>query len=148
MRILLLNGPNLNLLGEREPGLYGHTTLAGIEADFAARAAASGADVRCVQSNHEGALIDALQAARLDCAGIVFNPAGYGHTSVALRDALIATGLPAVEVHLTNLARREPFRQKTLTADVAVGTISGLGALGYSLALDALMTHLQALGES
>ena len=146
-RLLLLNGPNLNLLGVREPEIYGRTTLDALQADLTARAAEAGADLRCVQSNHEGALIDALHDARAHCAGIIFNPAGYGHTSVALRDALIACETPAVEVHLSNTARREPFRHKTLTADVAIGTISGFGVLGYRLALQALLAHLDALGE-
>lgn len=144
MRFLLLNGPNLDLLGDREPELYGAATLAEIEAALCARAEAAGVELRCVQSNHEGVLIEALHAARRDCDGIVFNPAGYGHTSVALRDALIATGLPAVEIHLSNLARREPFRRHTLTADVAIGQICGFGADGYHLALDALTRHVRA----
>lgn len=146
-RLLLLNGPNLNLLGVREPEIYGRTTLGALETELAARAAEAGAELRCVQSNHEGTLIDALHDARADCAGIIFNPAGYGHTSVALRDALIACETPAVEVHLSNTARREPFRHKTLTADVAIGTISGFGVLGYRLALQALLAHIDALGE-
>lgn len=146
MNLLLLNGPNLDLLGEREPSIYGHGTLAELEATQTARLAARGITLRCVQSNHEGQLIEALHAARHDCAGVVFNPAGYGHTSVALRDALLAVGLPAVEVHLSNLARREPFRQRTLTADVAVGQISGFGFFGYGLAFDALLDHLARRG--
>ena len=144
MRILLLNGPNLNLLGERQPEIYGSATLADIENGIKAAAAEHGIEVRCVQSNHEGAMIDALQGARADCDGIIFNPAGYGHTSVALRDALIATDLPAVEVHLSNLARRESFRHHTLTADVAIGQICGFGADGYQLALTALTRHLRS----
>lgn len=144
MRFLLLNGPNLDLLGEREPDLYGATTLAALEATLIATAAADGIELRCAQSNHEGVLIDHLHAARLDCDGIILNPAGYGHTSVALRDALIATRLPAVEVHLTNLARREPFRRHTLTADIVIGQISGFGADSYHLALTALTRHVRA----
>lgn len=142
MRLLLLNGPNLDLLGEREPGLYGAGSLGELEAALSEAAAARGVELRCVQSNHEGALIDALHAARGDCAGVLLNPAGYGHTSVALRDALLAVNLPTVEVHLTNLARREAFRHRTLTADVALGQISGFGVFGYHLALDALVQHL------
>ncbi|MCB9522992.1 MAG: type II 3-dehydroquinate dehydratase [Myxococcales bacterium] len=144
---MMLNGPNLNLLGAREPELYGRTTLDALEADMTARAAEAGAELLCVQSNHEGTLIDALHDARQSCDGVILNPAGYGHTSVALRDALIACERPAVEVHLSNIARREPFRHKTLTADVAIGTISGFGVLGYRLALQALLAHLDALGE-
>lgn len=144
MRFLLLNGPNLDLLGEREPDLYGATTLAALEATLIATAAADGIELRCAQSNHEGVLIDHLHAARLDCDGVILNPAGYGHTSVALRDALIATRLPAVEVHLTNLARREPFRRHTLTADIVIGQISGFGADSYPLALTALTRYVRA----
>ena len=147
MQILLLNGPNLNLLGHREPELYGHTTLPELEAALTARAAAGGAVLRCVQSNHEGALIDAIQAARLDCAGIIINPAGYGHTSVAIRDALLAADHPVVEVHLTNLAKREAFRHRTLITDIAVGLVAGFGVHGYHLALDALLFRLDARGD-
>ncbi len=144
MRILLLNGPNLDLLGEREPDIYGDDTLGTLEAELAVQAEGLGCALRSVQSNHEGALIDAVHAARKDCDGIVLNPAGYGHTSIALRDALIAVRLPFVEVHLSNLAAREPFRHRTLTADVAVGRIDGFGIYGYHLALDALVHHLRA----
>lgn len=143
MRILLINGPNLDLLGQREPELYGSTTLAEIEARLIEQASGQGIELRCVQSNHEGVLIEALHAARGDCDGIIINPAGYGHTSVALRDALAATDLPAVEIHLTHLARREAFRRHTLTADIAIGQISGFGAHGYHLALDALVHHVR-----
>lgn len=144
MRLLLLNGPNLNLLGAREPDLYGSTRLSDIEASLTARAAEAGAELRCLQSNHEGELVDAIQEARLDCDGILLNPAAYGHTSVALRDALLAVGLPTIEIHLSNLARREEFRQRTYTAAVALGQISGFGAHSYTLALDALLHHLHA----
>ena len=144
MRLLLLNGPNLNLLGAREPDLYGSTRLSDIEASLTARAAEAGAELRCLQSNHEGDLVDAIQEARLDCDGILLNPAAYGHTSVALRDALLAVGLPTIEIHLSNLARREEFRQRTYTAAVALGQISGFGAHSYTLALDALLHHLHA----
>lgn len=144
MRLLLLNGPNLDLLGEREPDIYGAATLTDIEAELTAAAARDGVELRCAQSNHEGELIEHLHRARKDCAGIIINPAGYGHTSVALRDALIATDLPAVEVHLSNLARREAFRHHTLTADVAIGQICGFGADGYHLALTALTRYVRA----
>ncbi|MCA9537895.1 MAG: type II 3-dehydroquinate dehydratase [Myxococcales bacterium] len=147
MQILLLNGPNLDLLGEREPDLYGRERLVDIERKLTEHAAARGVELRCAQSNHEGVLIEHLHAARRDCDGIILNPAGYGHTSVALRDALISCERPVVEVHLTNLARREAFRQHTLTADVAIGQISGFGPFGYQLALDALVFHLSAAGE-
>lgn len=144
MRFLLLNGPNLNLLGVREPEIYGAATLADIEAKLTDDAARDGVELRCAQSNHEGELIEHLHRARIDCDGVIINPAGYGHTSVALRDALIASDLPAVEVHLSNLARREPFRHHTLTADVVIGQISGFGADGYHLALTALTRHVRA----
>ena len=147
MRILLLNGPNLNLLGAREPSLYGHTNLQSLEKSLVAAAEERGASLRTVQSNHEGEMIDAIQNAAQDCDGIILNPAGYGHTSVALRDALLAVSLPTVEVHLTNLARREPFRHQTLTADVAIGSVSGFGTYGYHLALDALLNQLTTKGE-
>lgn len=144
MRFLLLNGPNLDLLGEREPDIYGDATLADIEAELTAAAAERGVELRCAQSNHEGELIEHLHRARRDCDGVIINPAGYGHTSVALRDALIASDLPAVEVHLSNLARREAFRHHTLTADVAIGQICGFGADGYHLALTALTRYVRA----
>lgn len=143
LRILLLNGPNLNLLGEREPGLYGSTTLADIEADFTARAATLGVQVDAVQSNHEGTLVDALHDAHRGADGVVFNPGAYGHTSVALRDAISAIAPPVVEVHLTNTAARERFRHHSHVSPVALGTITGLGAHGYVLALEALVNHLR-----
>lgn len=137
MRILVLNGPNLDRLGQREPDLYGRQTLPELEAELQGAATALGLEVRFYQSNHEGELIEALHRSG-DCDGIILNPAGYGHTSVALRDALLIADRPTVEVHLTNLLRREPFRHHTLTADVALGVIAGLGTYGYHLALAAL----------
>ncbi len=142
-RLLVLSGPNLNLLGTREPEVYGTTTLADLEAHVRAAAAAAGYDVRWLQSNHEGALVDAIQAAASDCDGILINPAAYTHTSVAIRDALLAVGLPAVEVHLSNVARREEFRRRSLVADVVVGTIGGFGPHGYKLGTEALLHHLR-----
>lgn len=141
-RFLILNGPNLDQLGARETSIYGQITLADLEAALAQTAHALGAEVRCLQSNHEGVLIDAIHAAKADCTGIVFNPAGYGHTSVALRDALACSPLPAIEVHLSNIHAREPFRHHTLTAPVALGSISGLGPVGYHLALRALVAYV------
>ncbi|MFQ5894381.1 MAG: type II 3-dehydroquinate dehydratase [Nitrospinota bacterium] len=135
--ILLLNGPNLNLLGVREPELYGRTTLAEIEARLKALAQESGVELEYLQSNHEGELIDALHRARGRCVGCILNPGGLTHTSVALRDAIAGTGLPVIEVHLTNPHAREPFRQVSFVSSVAAGTISGFGALGYELALRA-----------
>ncbi len=142
MQILVLHGPNLNLLGTREPGVYGTTTLAQIDADLAQKAADVGATLKTFQSNHEGALIDRVQAARSDGTRfIIINPAALTHTSVGLRDALAAVALPFIEVHLSNIHRREPFRQNSYFSDLAVGVICGLGADGYRLALDHALTR-------
>ncbi|MFN2155592.1 MAG: type II 3-dehydroquinate dehydratase, partial [Anaerolineae bacterium] len=143
LHILVLHGPNLNLLGQREPGIYGATTLAEIDDRLEARAAARGAALRIVQSNHEGVLIDAIHEAFSREDGILINPAGYTHTSVALRDAIAAVGLPAVEVHLSNVHAREVFRHTSLTAPVCVGQISGFGWRSYLLGLDALIDYIQ-----
>jgi 3-dehydroquinate dehydratase-2 len=135
-KVLVLHGPNLNLLGEREPSIYGGATLADIDARLAQIAAAEGHVVTCLQSNSEETLIEATQAARRDdTAYIVINPAAFTHTSIALRDALTATGLPFIEVHLSNVHAREPFRQRSYFSDIAAGVISGLGAAGYEYAL-------------
>jgi 3-dehydroquinate dehydratase-2 len=142
MRVLLINGPNLNLLGTREPALYGHTTLADVEARAIALGADLGLEVECVQSNSEGALVDAVQSAAGRAAAIVINPAAYTHTSIALRDALAAVGLPAVEVHLSNIHAREEFRHASITAPSCRGVIAGLGAEGYQLALRAVAALL------
>jgi len=143
MKILVLHGPNLNLLGEREPEIYGRTTLAEIDAALREQASARGASVDAFQSNHEGALIDRIQAARRTHQAIIINPGGLTHSSVALRDALAATGLPIVEVHLSNIYAREPFRHHSYVSGIALGQISGLGAKGYELALDALLDRLK-----
>jgi len=144
MRLLLLNGPNLNLLGTREPGLYGTATLAGIEADLLRRAEALHCLLECFQSNHEGALVDRIHAARDGIDGILINAGAYTHTSIALRDALLAVAIPYVEVHLSNVHAREPFRHHSCLADRAVGVIAGFGPTSYRLALEGLVGHLQA----
>jgi 3-dehydroquinate dehydratase-2 len=140
--LLLVNGPNLNLLGTRQPELYGTTTLAQLEARVAATAAEFGLDVRAIQSNHEGVLIDAVHHARHDCCGIVVNPAGFGHTSVAFADALAAVALPVAEVHLTNIHGREPFRHHSYVSAIADVVVAGAGALGYDTAVRYLAAAL------
>ena len=141
MQILVLHGPNLNLLGTREPGVYGNRTLDQIDADLIRKATDAGATLQSFQSNHEGALIDRVQAARTDGTQfIIINPAALTHTSVGLRDALAAVALPFIEVHLSNIHRREPFRHHSYFSDLAVGVICGLGADGYRLALDHALT--------
>jgi 3-dehydroquinate dehydratase-2 len=144
MRVLLLNGPNLNLLGLREPGLYGAQTLAQIEAALAERAGALGVELECFQSNHEGALVDRIHAARTAADGILINAGAYTHTSIALRDALLGVAIPFVELHLSNTHAREPFRHHSFLADRAVGVICGFGPTSYSLALEGLVAHLRA----
>ena len=141
-RVLVVQGPNLNLLGTREPAIYGTTTLDEIHAELAAAAKAAGAELEFFQSNHEGALIDRIQEAPSWADGILINPAGLGHTSVSLRDALAATGLPVVEVHLSNIFAREEFRRHSTISAVALGVVSGFGPVGYRLALEALLHHL------
>lgn len=141
-QLLLLHGPNLNLLGKREPGIYGDLSLAGIEAAAQAKAEALGFDLRCFQSNSEGALVDAIHAARYDCQGVVINAGAYTHTSVALHDALRGTRLPFVEVHLSNVYAREAFRHKSYLSAIAIGVICGFGPQGYDFALEALAKHL------
>ena len=142
MAILVLHGPNLNLLGTREPEVYGHTTLAQIDADLSRIAADAGVSLATLQSNHEGVLIDRIHAAREDGTRfILINPGGLTHTSVALRDALAGVALPFIEVHLTNVHRREPFRHHSYLSGVAVGVIAGLGPSGYRYALDRALRH-------
>lgn len=144
-KVLVLHGPNLNLLGTREPQTYGHTTLADINDALAKRAAAAGLDLDTFQSNHEGALVDRIQAARSEGVDfIVINPAAYTHTSVALRDALAGVAIPFIEVHLSNVHRREPFRHHSYFSDQAVGVICGLGWQGYLLALDYVLAQEHA----
>ena len=141
-QIQVVHGPNLNLLGAREPEIYGETTLAEIDADLADLAGKRGCGLASFQSNHEGALIDCVQEAVAQMDGILINPGGLTHSSVALRDALAATGLPVVEVHLSNIFAREEFRKHSFVSDVAVGVVSGFGPMSYRLGLEALIAHL------
>jgi 3-dehydroquinate dehydratase-2 len=138
-RLLLVNGPNLNLLGIREPALYGHETLDDVIRVATDAAAAAGFEVRAVQSNHEGVLIDAIHAAREDCAGIVINPGGLTHTSVVLRDALSSVALPVAEVHISDVYAREEFRHHSYVHDVAVVHVIGEGVAGYATAVARLL---------
>lgn len=153
IKILILHGPNLNLLGQREPDVYGRQTLDDINASLRDMAAGRGAELIIQQSNHEGVLIDAIhdaagQAAGDTVAGIVINPGAFTHTSVALRDAIAAVGLPCVEVHLSNIYAREPFRHNSLLAPVCLGQIGGFGARSYTLGLTALLDHLSSTETS
>lgn len=147
-RLLVLHGPNLNLLGRREPELYGREDLAGIDRALADAAKAAGASLESFQSNHEGALVDRVQEAAGRFDGLLVNPGGLTHTSVALRDALLAVALPVVEVHLSNPFRREPFRHRSYVSDVAVGVVCGFGAASYRLGLEALLEHLRSRGAA
>lgn len=140
--LLVLNGPNLNLLGQRQPEVYGKTTLAEVEAACAQHGTASGFSVTCMQSNHEGALVDAIHAAKGVHDGIILNAGAYTHTSIALMDAIASVELPVVELHLSNIHAREEFRHTSYIAKVAIGQICGFGPHGYILALDALKAHL------
>jgi 3-dehydroquinate dehydratase-2 len=146
-RLLLVNGPNLNLLGTREPGIYGTATLADVERITTEAAAARGFEVRAVQSNHEGVLLDAIHAARADCAGMVINPGGLTHTSVVLRDALSGVALPVAEVHISDVRSREEFRHHSYVADVAVVHVIGEGVVGYATAVDRLIEILTGQAE-
>lgn len=142
-RILVLHGPNLNLLGMREPEIYGRTTLADIHATMESRSRAAGVLLESFQSNSEGELINRVHGAAAEAAAfIILNPGGYTHTSIALRDALAAVAIPFIEVHLSNIYAREPFRRHSYFSDLAVGTICGLGSQGYQLALEYALAHV------
>lgn len=144
MKIIVIHGPNLNLLGKRETDIYGETTIDTINELLAQKAKTLDVELKIVQSNHEGELVDLIGAASKDYAGILINPAAYTHTSVALRDALLAAKLPAVEVHLSNIYQREEFRHKSMTAPACIGQVSGFGAQSYILGLDALIHSIKA----
>jgi 3-dehydroquinate dehydratase-2 len=146
--VAVLHGPNLNLLGVREPDTYGTVTLTEIDRALEQAAALRGASVECFQSNHEGALIDRLHEVRERAGAVIINPGGLSHTSVSLADAIRAIGLPTVEVHLTNVAAREPVRRHSLTAEACIGVVSGFGARSYRYALDAVLDILQAAPPS
>lgn len=142
MKIMVIHGPNLNMLGVREPDIYGSMTLSKMNELIGQRARELKVDVEFFQSNNEGALIDSIHAAR-DCDGLIINPAGYGHTSVALLDAIKTVGIPSVEVHLSNIYSRESFRHHTMTSSAMIGVISGFGSVSYLLALDGIVNHIR-----
>ena len=144
IRVAVINGPNLNLLGSREPDVYGTTTLGEIEDTVRQRAAALGVSIEFVQSNHEGELVDVVQGLRAHADGAIFNLGAYTHSSLAIRDALLAAPIPFVEVHLSNLFAREEARHRSVIADLAIGMVTGFGARGYLMALDALVDALHA----
>ncbi|MEJ2123449.1 MAG: type II 3-dehydroquinate dehydratase [Alphaproteobacteria bacterium] len=142
--VYILNGPNLNLLGKREPHIYGSETLADLHARLERHASTLGFAIDFRQTNHEGALVDWIQEAREQASAIVINPAAYSHSSIAILDALLAADVPVIEVHLSNIHKREPFRHHSYVSRAALGVICGLGAKGYELALDALAERLQS----
>jgi len=145
--VFILNGPNLNLLGEREPEIYGRETLEDIRTRLTGSAANKGLSIDFRQSNREGDLVDWIQHARAEASGLIINPAGYGHTSIAILDALLAAGnIPCIEVHLSNIYTREPFRRRSMVSRAVTGVICGFGSLGYDLALDAMARRLEDSG--
>jgi 3-dehydroquinate dehydratase-2 len=138
-KVLVIHGPNLNMLGKREPEIYGHLTLDEINAQLCERGGNLGFEIKTVQSNHEGVIVDQIQEAVGNFQGIIINPAAYTHTSVAIRDALLMTDIPIIEVHLSNISKRESFRHVSMIADIATGRIAGFGPRGYILALEGLV---------
>lgn len=143
-RILVLHGPNMNLLGSREPGVYGHTSLEALDTALKALGTELGADIECKQSNHEGDLVDYLHGSRHTADGVLINPAAYTHTSLALRDAIVAVGHPTVEIHISHIHARESFRQQSFVAPACIGSIAGFGPRSYTLGLRALIDYLNA----
>ncbi len=143
MKILVINGPNLNLLGRREPDIYGRNTIGEINEMLDKEASGLGIEIKCTQSNSEGEIVNLIQEAMDNYDGIIINPAAYTHTSIAVRDAIASTGIPTVEVHLSNIFKREDFRQKSFISAVAVGVISGFGADSYIIGLRGLMNYLK-----
>jgi len=143
MKILLVNGPNLNTLGTREPELYGHETLPQVETKAKAHAKALKLELTCVQSNHEGEIVELIQNARKSYSGLIINPGAYTHTSIAIMDALLLLKCPVIEVHISNIFRREAFRHASFVSKAATGVICGLGTQGYLLALDAMAHQLK-----
>jgi len=143
LKVLVIHGPNLNMLGKREPEIYGKTTLADINSDLENLGTTLGIFVETFQSNHEGEIVEKIQEATATQKGIIINPAAYTHTSIAIRDALLALDIPIIEIHISNIYKREPFRHKSLISDVVTAQISGLGIKGYSIALKALAEMIQ-----
>jgi 3-dehydroquinate dehydratase II len=141
--ILVIHGPNLNMLGKREPEVYGNNTLENIDNEIASKGSELGLAVESFQSNHEGAIVEKLQNAMGKISGLIINPAAFTHTSVAIRDAVLLLNIPIIEVHLSNIYKRESFRHKSMLADVATGQIAGLGEIGYILALEAISSMVQ-----
>lgn len=145
--VLIIHGPNLNMLGKREPEIYGTTTLANINADLIRKGEHLGLRVDTFQSNHEGAIVDTIQAAVGCYQGLIINPAAFTHTSIAIRDALLLLKIPIVEIHLSNIYKREAFRHKSMIADIATGQIAGMGIFGYTLALEAIAEMIRPEAE-
>lgn len=144
LQIAVIHGPNLNMLGTREPGTYGTTSLADINEALEQKAEKNGLEVNIFQSNHEGEIVEAIQKAAGTCRGLIINPAAYTHTSAAIRDAIMMLYVPSIEIHISNIYQREAFRRKSMISDVVTGQISGLGVNGYLLAMDALIDMIRA----